>query len=73
MKTARDYRVTLSLEVVNRYEHYLLNTAGEGEGGGGMAEETESGFCKVLLDSFHMNIEEDDMGEAIRHATCMIK
>lgn len=35
MKTARDYRVTLSLEVVNRYEHYLLNTAGEGEGGGG--------------------------------------
>ena len=65
MKTARDYRVTLSLEVVNRYEHYLLNTAGEGVR---MAEETESGFCKVLLDSFHMNIEEDDMGEAIRHA-----
>lgn len=70
MKTARDYRVTLSLEVVNRYEHYLLNTAGEGVR---MAEETESGFCKVLLDSFHMNIEEDDMGEAIRHATYMIK
>ena len=65
LRTAGDYQVTLSLEVVNRYEHYLLNTAEEGVR---MAEETESGFCKVLLDSFHMNIEEDDMGEAIRHA-----
>ena len=65
LRTAGDYQVTLSLEVVNRYEHYLLNTAEEGVR---MAEETESGFCKVLLDSIHMNIEEDDMGEAIRHA-----
>lgn len=65
LRTAGDYQVTLSLEVVNRYEHYLLNTAEEGVR---MAEETESCFCKVLLDSFHMNIEEDDMGEAIRHA-----
>lgn len=63
--------MTLSLEVVNRYEHYLLNMAGEGVR---MAEETESGFCKVLLDSFHMNIEEDDMwGKPYVMPTCMIK
>ena len=65
LKTAEDNRVTLSLEVVNRYEHFLLNTAEEGVR---MAEETESGFCKVLLDLFHMNIEEDDIGEAVRFA-----
>ena len=27
LRTAGDYQVALSLEVVNRYEHYLLNTA----------------------------------------------
>ena len=62
LRTAGDYQVTLSLEVVNRYEHYLLNTAEEGVR---MAEETESGFCKVLLDSFHMNIEETSFYEPV--------
>lgn len=65
LKTAEDYQVTVSLEVVNRYEHFLLNTIEEGVR---MAEETDSGFCKVLLDLYHMNIEEDDIDEAVRHA-----
>lgn len=65
LKTAGDSQVTVCLEVVNRYEQFLLNTTKEGVR---MAEETGSGSCKVLLDLYHMNIEEDDIREAIYHA-----
>ena len=52
-------------EVVNRFEQYLLNTAEEAVA---FMQRLDSPNAKILLDTFHMNIEEDDMVEAIRTA-----
>jgi D-psicose/D-tagatose/L-ribulose 3-epimerase len=61
-KTAEDYGITYCLEIVNRFEHFLLNTAAEGLA---FVEAVGSPNVKLLLDAFHMNIEEDSMGAAI--------
>jgi D-psicose/D-tagatose/L-ribulose 3-epimerase len=57
--------VTLNLEIVNRFESNMLNTAAQG-----MAYIKDTGASNVFLhlDTFHMNIEEADVGLAIRHA-----
>lgn len=57
--------VELVVEVVNRYESYLLNTAVEGIH---LCEQIGSSALKLMLDTFHMNIEEQDAGAAIRAA-----
>lgn len=62
---ARDNGVTLMCEVVNRFEHYMINTAQEAVD---FVKEIGEPNVKVMLDSFHMNIEEDFMGDAIRTA-----
>ncbi|MDR1533613.1 MAG: sugar phosphate isomerase/epimerase [Planctomycetota bacterium] len=54
--------VDYCFEVVNRYEQFLFNTAAEAVA---FAEEVGSPRAKVHLDSFHMNIEEDDMFDAV--------
>ncbi len=59
---AADNGVTLCLEVVNRFEHYLMNTAAEGMA---VVDAVGHANCKLLLDVFHMNIEEDDIPSAI--------
>lgn len=53
------------LEVLNRFEGYLLNTCAECCQ---FVEEVGEPAVKVMLDTFHMNIEEDDMCAAIRLA-----
>ena len=53
MKTAEDFGVTVNLEIVNRFEHYLINTVDEGLE---FCKEIDSPNCKLLLDCFHMNI-----------------
>lgn len=62
IKSAEDYGVTYCIEVVNRFEQFLLNTAAEGVA---YVSEVGSPNLKLLLDVFHMNIEEDSIGEAI--------
>jgi D-psicose/D-tagatose/L-ribulose 3-epimerase len=64
-ETAKSAGVTLNLEVVNRFESNMLNTAAQG-----MAYIADVGASNVFLhlDTFHMNIEEADVGLAIRHA-----
>lgn len=62
IKTAEDYGITYCVEVVNRFEQYLMNTAAEGVA---YVNEVGSPNLKLLLDVFHMNIEEDHIGEAI--------
>jgi len=62
---ARERDITLGLEVLNRFEGYLLNTAAEGVQ---FVEEVGKDNVKVMLDTFHMNIEETSMGGAIRTA-----
>lgn len=62
---ARDCGVNYCLEVLNRFENYILNTALEGVE---FVKQVDSPNVKVMLDTFHMNIEEDSIGGAIRTA-----
>ena len=62
-KVAQDCGVNYCLEVLNRFEGYLLNTAAEGVR---FVQEVDVPSVKVMLDTFHMNIEEDSIGGAIR-------
>lgn len=64
-KIAADCGVEYCLEVLNRFEGYLLNTCAECRQ---FVEEVDEPAVKVMLDTFHMNIEEDDMCAAIRLA-----
>jgi D-psicose/D-tagatose/L-ribulose 3-epimerase len=62
---AAKYDITLLIEVLNRFEQFLLNDAAEGIS---YVKEVGKDNVKVMLDCFHMNIEEDNMGDAIRSA-----
>lgn len=57
--------VVICLEIVNRFEQYTANTAQEGID---ICEAIDNEYCKLLLDTFHMNIEEDYIPDAIRTA-----
>ena len=64
-RVAEDCGVNYCLEVLNRFENYLLNTAKEGVD---FVKQVDHPSVKVMLDTFHMNIEEDSIGGAIRTA-----
>jgi len=53
------------LEPLNRYEDHMLNRV---EQAVDLCEAAGRPSVKVMGDLFHMNIEEDDLGEAIRQA-----
>ncbi|MEM6463455.1 MAG: sugar phosphate isomerase/epimerase family protein [Pseudomonadota bacterium] len=57
--------VVLGLEVLNRFETDLINTAQQGVA---LAKATGSKHIGLLLDTFHMNIEEKDPPAAINQA-----
>jgi D-psicose/D-tagatose/L-ribulose 3-epimerase len=65
IKAAEDCGVLFCVEVVNRFEQFMMNTAAEGIA---FAERVDSPNCKIHLDTFHMNIEEDSIGGAIVEA-----
>ncbi len=52
---AKDKKVTLCLEVINRYESYFLNAA---EDGVRLVKDIARDNVKLHLDTYHMNIEE---------------
>ncbi|MEX0345547.1 MAG: sugar phosphate isomerase/epimerase family protein [Rhizobiaceae bacterium] len=60
-----DHGVTLGIEALNRFESDLTSTAAEACA---IARATSSKHIGVLLDSFHMNIEEKDPPAALRAA-----
>jgi D-psicose/D-tagatose/L-ribulose 3-epimerase len=62
---AHDHGIRLALEVLNRYESAFINTA---EDGLRLAEAVDSPAFGLLLDTFHMNIEEKSVAAAIRRA-----
>ncbi len=62
---AAPYDINLGMEVLNRFENHILNTAEEGVR---FVKETGKDNVKVMLDTFHMNIEETSIGDAIRTA-----
>lgn len=59
---AQDYGVKLALEPVNRYETYMLNTVQDALKMVDLIGEPNIG---VLLDTYHMNIEEKDLYQPI--------
>lgn len=64
-KVAEACDITMGMEVLNRFEGYLLNTCEEAIA---YVDAVGSSHVKVMLDTFHMNIEEDNIGAAIRRA-----
>ena len=56
------YDVTLGIEAINRFETDLVNTAAEAVA---LAADSGSARVGVLLDTFHLNIEEKDVAAAI--------
>ena len=63
IKAAENYGVTYCVEAVNRFETCLINTAAEALA---YTDEIDSPNIGVLLDTYHMNIEENNIGDAIR-------
>ena len=54
--------VTLGIEAINRFETDLVNTAADAVA---LAADSGSSRVGVLLDTFHMNMEEKDIAAAI--------
>ena len=69
-KTAEDYGVTYCVEVVNRYEGCVLNTAKEAVE---YVKAVDAGNVGILLDTYHMNIEESSFSDAIHTAGSLLK
>nr|WP_122012240.1 sugar phosphate isomerase/epimerase family protein [Maliibacterium massiliense] len=65
LKVAEDCGVDYCFEVVNRFEQFIFNTAKEACQ---FCEDVGSPNAKLLLDTFHMNIEEDSIVDALRLA-----
>ena len=65
MKTAEELNIIYGVEAVNRFEGVVLNTAKEAVD---YVNAVGSKNIGVLLDTYHMNIEEFSIGDAIRTA-----
>jgi D-psicose/D-tagatose/L-ribulose 3-epimerase len=60
---AADQGVVLCIEAINRFETSFINTADQLVE---LLDRVDHPACKALLDTFHMNIEEKSLGDAIR-------
>jgi len=65
IKVAEELDITYAVEAVNRFEGVVLNTAKEAVE---YVNTVNSPNIGVLLDTYHMNIEEFSIGEAIQMA-----
>lgn len=66
---ADELGIDLCLEVLNRFETPLINDCAEGIK---YCNDVGHKSCKLLLDTFHMNIEEDDLPDAFRRAGSLL-
>jgi len=64
-KIADDLGVTLTIEILNRFETFMFNTVAEGLD---FLQQVDHPAVKLQLDTYHMNMEEDSIAEAIRLA-----
>lgn len=62
---AQSAQVPMVLEIVNRYETNLLNSTDQGLQ---FLDDVGHDWPKLHLDTYHMNIEESDIGDAVRRA-----
>ncbi len=60
---AHEHGVVLCLEPLNRFETSFINTH---EQAIDIIDQVDHAACGIMLDSFHMNIEEKSLGDAIR-------
>ncbi len=67
---AGDRGVTLCLEPLNRFETSFINLASQVVE---VVDRVNHPACQIMLDSFHMNIEEKSLGDAIRLAGHRLK
>ena len=63
IKTAEECDITYCVEAVNRFETCIINTAWEALD---YVARVDSPNIGILLDTYHMNIEETSIGDAIR-------
>jgi D-psicose/D-tagatose/L-ribulose 3-epimerase len=64
-ETADGLGITLCTEIINRFETYIFNTVDEGLTYLAIIDHPS---VKLQLDTYHMNMEEDDLASAIRQA-----
>ena len=62
---AADHGVVLGVEPLNRFETSVLNLTADAIA---VVDRVGSPACGLMLDTFHMNIEEQSIGDAIRAA-----
>jgi D-psicose/D-tagatose/L-ribulose 3-epimerase len=60
---AGDHGVTLCVEPLNRFETSFINLASQVIE---LVSRVDHPACQVMLDTFHMNVEERSLGDAIR-------
>ncbi len=69
---AADQGVTLGVEPLNRFETSFINLAAQVVE---LVDRVDRPACRIMLDTFHMNIEERSIGQAIRiagHRMCQL-
>lgn len=62
---AADHGLQIAIEPINRFETDMVNTTADALR---MVREIDHPAAKVMIDTFHMTIEESDIGAAIRSA-----
>jgi D-psicose/D-tagatose/L-ribulose 3-epimerase len=67
---AADHGVVLCVEPLNRFETSFLNLASQAID---VVDRVGHPNCQIMLDTFHMNIEEKSLGDAIRAAGPRLK
>lgn len=66
---AGDMGVTLTLEILNRFETFMFNTVDEASA---FLQQIDHPAVQLQLDTYHMNMEEDSLKQAILDAGDMI-
>jgi D-psicose/D-tagatose/L-ribulose 3-epimerase len=67
---AAEHGVVLCIEPLNRFETSFINLTSQGIE---LVDRVDHPACGLLLDTFHMNIEERSLGDAIRSAGPRLK
>jgi D-psicose/D-tagatose/L-ribulose 3-epimerase len=67
---AGNHGVVLCIEPLNRFETSFINLAAQAVE---VIDRVDHPACQILLDTFHMNIEEKSLGDAIRTAGPRLK
>jgi len=69
-KKAKQYGITMALEFLNRFETFFINTSADAVK---MCKDVGEPCMGVHFDTFHANIEEKDVPEAVRKTGKFLK